>query len=66
MIDNECDGSHHDRPAGADSARPRDDYTRVDLKAAAETTARSGRLAEMKQYSASRMPFTRFNYTTPS
>jgi pimeloyl-ACP methyl ester carboxylesterase len=60
-----------DAPTSAGRSRgvragPRDDDTRVDLKAAADTTTRSGRRAEMKQYSASRMPFTRFNYTTPS
>ena len=35
-----------------------------DIKAAAETTTRSGRLCDIEQYSASRMLFTRFNYTT--
>ena len=35
-----------------------------EIKAAAETTTRSGRLQEIQQYSASRMLFTRFNYTT--
>src|SRR5205085_700802 len=35
-----------------------------DIKAAAESTTRSGRLIEIEQYSASRMLFTRFNYTT--
>jgi hydroxymethylglutaryl-CoA reductase (NADPH) len=35
-----------------------------DIKAAAETTTRSGRLRDIEQYSASRILFTRFNYTT--
>jgi hydroxymethylglutaryl-CoA reductase (NADPH) len=35
-----------------------------EIKAAAESTTRSGRLQEIEQYSASRMLFTRFNYTT--
>ena len=35
-----------------------------DIKAAAEATTRSGRLHDIEQYSASRMLFTRFNYTT--
>jgi len=35
-----------------------------DVKAAAETTTRSGRLIEIEQYSASRILFTRFDYTT--
>jgi hydroxymethylglutaryl-CoA reductase (NADPH) len=35
-----------------------------DVKAAAETTTRSGRLVDIEQYSASRILFTRFNYTT--
>jgi hydroxymethylglutaryl-CoA reductase (NADPH) len=35
-----------------------------EVKAAAETTTRSGRLQDIEQYSASRMLFTRFNYTT--
>ena len=35
-----------------------------DIKAAAETSTRSGRLQEIEQYSASRMLFTRFNFTT--
>src|SRR5436305_3192709 len=35
-----------------------------DIKAAAETTTRSGSLREIEQYPASRMLFTRFNYTT--
>ena len=35
-----------------------------DVKAAAETTTRSGRLKNIEQYSASRILFTRFNYTT--
>jgi len=35
-----------------------------EIKAAAETTTRSGRLQDIEQYSASRMLFTRFNYTT--
>jgi hydroxymethylglutaryl-CoA reductase (NADPH) len=35
-----------------------------DIKAAAETTTGSGRLAETGQYSPSRMLFTRFNYIT--
>jgi hydroxymethylglutaryl-CoA reductase (NADPH) len=34
------------------------------IKAAAESTTRSGRLQDIEQYSASRMLFTRFNYTT--
>src|SRR4051794_10405363 len=35
-----------------------------DVKAAAETTTRSGRLQDIEQYLASRIVFTRFNYTT--
>jgi len=35
-----------------------------EIKAVAESTTRSGRLQEIEQYSASRMLFTRFNYTT--
>lgn len=35
-----------------------------EVKAAAESTTRSGRLQDIEQYSASRMLFTRFNYTT--
>jgi hydroxymethylglutaryl-CoA reductase (NADPH) len=35
-----------------------------DIKAAAETTTRSGRLLDIEQYSASRMLYTRFNYST--
>ena len=35
-----------------------------EIKAAAETTTRSGRLQDIQQYSASRMLFTRFNFTT--
>src|SRR3954454_7135303 len=35
-----------------------------DIKAAAETTTRSGKLQDIEQYSASRILFTRFNYTT--
>ena len=35
-----------------------------EIKAAAEATTRSGRLQDIEQYSASRMIFTRFNYTT--
>lgn len=35
-----------------------------DIKAAAEATTRSGRLQDIQQYSASRMLFTRFNFTT--
>jgi hydroxymethylglutaryl-CoA reductase (NADPH) len=35
-----------------------------DIKAAAETTTRSGRLIDIEQYSASRILYTRFNYTT--
>jgi hydroxymethylglutaryl-CoA reductase (NADPH) len=35
-----------------------------EIKAAAEATTRSGRLQDIQQYSASRMLFTRFNYTT--
>jgi hydroxymethylglutaryl-CoA reductase (NADPH) len=34
------------------------------IKAAAEATTRSGRLMDIEQYSASRMLFTRFDYTT--
>jgi hydroxymethylglutaryl-CoA reductase (NADPH) len=34
------------------------------IKAAAEETTRSGRLIEIEQYSASRMLYTRFDYTT--
>ena len=35
-----------------------------EIKAVAETTTRSGHLEEIEQYSASRMLFTRFNFTT--
>jgi hydroxymethylglutaryl-CoA reductase (NADPH) len=35
-----------------------------DVKAAAETTTKSGKLQDIEQYSASRMLFTRFNYST--
>jgi hydroxymethylglutaryl-CoA reductase (NADPH) len=35
-----------------------------DVKAAAEATTKSGRLQDIEQYPASRMLFTRFNYTT--
>src|SRR3954465_1207604 len=35
-----------------------------DIKAAAETTTRSGRLQEIERYSAGRILYTRFNYTT--
>jgi hydroxymethylglutaryl-CoA reductase (NADPH) len=35
-----------------------------EIKRAAETTTRSGKLQEIEQYSASRILFTRFNYTT--
>ena len=35
-----------------------------DIKAAAEATTRSGRLQDVEQYSASRILYTRFNYTT--
>ncbi len=35
-----------------------------EVKEAAETTTRSGRLQDVEQYSASRIVFTRFNYTT--
>jgi hydroxymethylglutaryl-CoA reductase (NADPH) len=35
-----------------------------EIKAAAETTTKSGRLRDIEQYSASRILYTRFNYTT--
>jgi hydroxymethylglutaryl-CoA reductase (NADPH) len=35
-----------------------------EIKAAAETTTKTGRLQDIEQYSASRMLYTRFNYTT--
>jgi hydroxymethylglutaryl-CoA reductase (NADPH) len=35
-----------------------------DIRAAAEATTRSGRLVDIETYSASRILFTRFNYTT--
>ena len=35
-----------------------------EIKAVAESTTRSGRLQDIEQYSASRMLYTRFNYTT--
>jgi hydroxymethylglutaryl-CoA reductase (NADPH) len=35
-----------------------------EIKAAAETTTKSGRLRDIEQYSASRILFTRFNFTT--
>src|SRR5215218_4969462 len=35
-----------------------------DIKAAAETTTSTGRLQDIERYSASRILFTRFNYTT--
>ena len=40
----------------------RDNFEQI--KAAAEETTRSGKLIEIEQYSASRMLFTRFDYTT--
>jgi hydroxymethylglutaryl-CoA reductase (NADPH) len=36
----------------------------ADIKAAAEATTRSGRLLDIERYSAGRMLYTRFNYTT--
>jgi hydroxymethylglutaryl-CoA reductase (NADPH) len=36
----------------------------ADIKAAAETTTRSGKLIEIEQYTAGRMVYTRFDYTT--
>jgi hydroxymethylglutaryl-CoA reductase (NADPH) len=36
----------------------------AEIKATAESTTRSGELQDIEQYSASRMLFTRFNYTT--
>ncbi|HEX8085169.1 MAG TPA: hydroxymethylglutaryl-CoA reductase [Solirubrobacteraceae bacterium] len=36
----------------------------AEIKEAAETTTKSGRLQDIEQYSASRILFTRFNYTT--
>jgi len=36
----------------------------AEVKHAAETTTRSGKLQDIEQYSASRILFTRFNYTT--
>ncbi|WP_116364457.1 hydroxymethylglutaryl-CoA reductase [Parahaliea mediterranea] len=36
----------------------------TDIKAAAESTTRSGRLRNIEQYAASRMLYLRFNYTT--
>jgi hydroxymethylglutaryl-CoA reductase (NADPH) len=35
-----------------------------EIKAAAETTTRTGKLLDIEQYSASRMLYTRFNYST--
>jgi hydroxymethylglutaryl-CoA reductase (NADPH) len=35
-----------------------------EIRAAAESTTRSGKLVEIEQYSASRILYTRFNYTT--
>jgi hydroxymethylglutaryl-CoA reductase (NADPH) len=35
-----------------------------DIKAAAETTTKSGKLIEIEQYTAGRMVYTRFDYTT--
>jgi hydroxymethylglutaryl-CoA reductase (NADPH) len=35
-----------------------------DIKKAAETTTRSGKLQDIEQYTAGRMVYTRFNYTT--
>jgi len=35
-----------------------------EIKQAAEATTRSGKLQDVEQYSASRIIFTRFNYTT--
>jgi hypothetical protein len=35
-----------------------------EIKRAAESTTRSGRLQEIEKYSAGRILFTRFNYTT--
>ncbi len=53
--------------AGAREARAFADWLREhfeEIKAAAEATTRSGRLLEIEQYTASRMIFTRFDYTT--
>jgi hydroxymethylglutaryl-CoA reductase (NADPH) len=53
--------------ASAREARAFGDWLGVhfgEIKAAAESTTRSGRLQDIEQYSASRMLFTRFNYTT--
>ncbi len=36
----------------------------AEIKAAAETTTRTGKLQEIERYSAGRMLYTRFNYTT--
>jgi hydroxymethylglutaryl-CoA reductase (NADPH) len=36
----------------------------TDIKAAAEETTRSGRLVELEKYTAARIVYTRFNYTT--
>src|ERR1700754_2022238 len=36
----------------------------ADIKAAAESTTRSGRLLDIERYSAGRILYTRFNYTT--
>src|SRR5919202_1338355 len=52
------------------SAREARDFGRwlrehfVEIQAAAEETTRSGKLIEIEQYSASRMLYTRFDYTT--
>src|SRR5207245_6132498 len=35
-----------------------------DIKAAAETTTKSGKLQDIERYTAGRMVYTRFNYTT--
>jgi hydroxymethylglutaryl-CoA reductase (NADPH) len=53
--------------AGAREARAFGEWLRENfepIKAAAESTTRSGKLQDIEQYSASRVLFTRFNYTT--
>jgi hydroxymethylglutaryl-CoA reductase (NADPH) len=53
--------------AGAREARAFGEWLRENfepIKTAAESTTRSGKLQDIEQYSASRVLFTRFNYTT--
>ena len=53
-----------ERPRGARVRRLARPSTSTRSSAAAETTTRSGKLQDIEQYSASRMLYTRFDYTT--